>query len=159
MKRSTLDLAIGLVGAVVFHGALAAFGAIIHEEHIVELPDRIVTKAVHKEIVLPKPPPPPEPDKEEPKPEPPKPEPKAEPKPVAKKPKKKKKQKKKRGQPKRKKPAKKQETVPADEPAPLVLSKTYGAGAGGGVEVQAGDDDMFGDPAVEANERNTRPRA
>ena len=69
-----------------------------------------------------------------------------------------KRRKKRKGQPKRKKPANKPKKPPSDEPPPLVLSQTYDGSSGGGVEVQTGDDDMFGDPSVEANERNTRPR-
>ncbi|HAN30913.1 MAG TPA: hypothetical protein DCQ06_04895, partial [Myxococcales bacterium] len=70
-----------------------------------------------------------------------------------------------RGQPKRKKKKRrnkkkrKKPPVKPSEPAPLVLSKTYGAsGDGSGVTVEQGEEDLFGDPAVEANERNTRPR-
>ena len=44
------------------------------------------------------------------------------------------------------------------EPAPLVLSKTYGASDGSGVAVNAGKDDSLGDPNVDPNERNTRQR-
>jgi TonB family protein len=39
-----------------------------------------------------------------------------------------------------------------------VISQTYDSVGGHGVEVQGGDEDHFGDPAIAATERNTRPR-
>ncbi len=116
-----------------------------------KLPDRVVARAVYEEIRLPPPPPPP------PKPKPPEPKPE----PVVKQEAPKPAPKKLMGQPKRKKKPKKPDTKPKpkpNEPAPLVLSKTYGATGDGGVVVQSGEDDMFGDPGVAANENNTRPR-
>lgn len=50
----------------------------------------------------------------------------------------------------------KNEPPPTNEPAPLVLSKTYGGD--GGVEVNAGKDDSLGDPNVAPTETNTRKR-
>ncbi len=49
-----------------------------------------------------------------------------------------------------------QEPPPSNEPAPLVLSKTYGGE--GGVTVNAGKDDSLGDPNVVPTETNTRKR-
>ncbi len=150
-------MVVGLALAVALHVGLGWWGASLDiQREPPKLPDRMVAKAVYQDVELPKPPPPPPPPPPEPKPEP-KPEPvvkKEAPKPKPKP--------KKRGQPKRKKKKrKKQDNKPKpkpNEPAPLVLSKTYGSSGDGGVTVQQGDEDMFGDPAVEANERNTRPR-
>lgn len=100
-----------------------------------------------------------------------KPEPKPEPKPEKKAPPKKKeepklepkkdpgpkpKPKPRRGQPKRKKKPKAKKKAPPKkaEPAPLVLKNVMLEGPG--VNVQAGEEDIFGDPTLEANENNTR---
>ena len=148
-------LVIGLTIAFLLHGLLAVF--------IVSIPPRPVVipeakkvdryaklEAIREKVELPKPEPP------KPPPEPP-PETKPE---VAEapKPKVKPKRKRRKGQPKRKRPAAapKPEPVPevAPEPAPLVLSNL---GLTGGVAVQSGDEDIFGDPSVAATKENTRP--
>ncbi|MSQ83976.1 MAG: TonB family protein [Myxococcales bacterium] len=49
-------------------------------------------------------------------------------------------------------------SAPTNEPAPLVLSKTYGADDGEGLAVQAGQEDVLGDPAVQATDDNVRRR-
>lgn len=104
-------------------------------------------KVEKKEEPKPKPPPKEEKKVEEKKPEQKKPEAKAE-----KKTRKPKNQIKKKGQPKkRKKPTKKVETKKA-EPAPLVLSNVS---LTGGIGVQQGEQDIFGDPTVAATEENT----
>ncbi|MEY3015537.1 MAG: hypothetical protein RIT45_4272 [Pseudomonadota bacterium] len=150
------DLLIGLVAALVVHAGFGYWAATLERPAPPVEEERLVAVAVVEDVRLPPPPPPPPPPPE-PKPEPKPPEPTPEPKAEAPKP-----QPKPKGQPKRKNKAKpKSDKPPPDpsEPAPLVLSKTYGAGAdGGGVAVQTGDEDMFGDPTVEANERNTRRR-
>ena len=93
-----------------------------------------------------------------PKPEPPKVEPPPEKKPEEKvaeapKPKPKPKRKRRRGQPKKKKPAAapKPEQAPPPAPAPLVLSHVNMTG---GVAVQAGDEDVLGDPSIAATPEN-----
>lgn len=146
------DLAIGVAAAIALHVGLGVWATTI-ERWVPPAPEpRVVAKAVYEEIKLPEPePPPPPPPPPEPAPEPvptevtkpdPAPTPTVKPK----------------RRPKPKAPPKDQ-PPPANEPAPLVLSKTYGATAnGGGVAVQTGDEDRFGDPAVEATERNRRRR-
>lgn len=146
MTHATYDFAVGLFTALALHAGAVWWGASVERAAPDEPEQRVVAKAVNKEIALPKPAPP-----APPPPPPPPPPPVDKPKPVKVKPKRTN-----RGQPKPKtKP--KQDKPPPDEPPPLVLSQTYGD-TGGSVAVQAGDDDIFGDPSVAANERNTRPR-
>ena len=144
------DLAIGTVISLLLHGALAYWASTLQAVHQLPPPEpKKLVRTVHQDIVLPK--------KEQPKPEPPKieppkPEPAAQapsetPEPVAKP----------TAKPKSDAPKPQQAEKPA-EPAPLVLSKTYGASDGSGVAVNAGKDDTLGDPNVDANERNTRQR-
>jgi TonB family protein len=99
-------------------------------------------QTVREKVELPKPespPKPPEPEKPKP-PEPEKPEP---PKP--------KRRKRARPKPKQAAPPPKPAPVPA-EPAPLLLSNVNLTGA---IAVQRGDVDVFGDPSIAANERNS----
>lgn len=147
------DMQIGLVAAILLHGALHAVAASLPQPAPEERVEMLMARAVQEDVQLPAPPPPPPPPPPEPKKleEKPKVEDKSAVKPKP------------RGQPKRKK--KKADKPEADkppstdEPPPLVLSKTYDSGSGeGGVVVQSGEEDIFGDPAVEANERNTRVR-
>ncbi len=146
------DLQIGLVVAILLHGALHALAGAMPAPQAEERVEMMLARTVNQKIELSKPPPPPPPPPEPKKVEPePKPEAKKAPKPKPK------------GKPKKRKPKKskpKPDKAPAaDEPAPLVLSKTYSGGSGdGGVFVQSGEDDILGDPEIEANERNTRPR-
>ncbi len=112
-------------------------------------------KAMREKIELPKPePPPPPPEKKE---EPPPPEPKKEePKEVVKPKKKKKPQKKRmaRAKPKREVPPP-PPAAPPPPPAPLALENVN---LTGGVNVQRGETDTFGDPSIAANKANTEPR-
>ena len=103
-------------------------------------------KAIREKVELPKPEPEPEPEPEiepepapDPEPEPPPPPPK--------------KKKRPRAKPKKKAPEKQAAPPPPAEPAPLVLSNVN---LTGGVAVQRGDSDIFGNPAVAATETNTR---
>ena len=143
------DFAIGLGAALSLH-ALAAVWALSLPTSLAPVEaERRLARAIVEEVKLPPPPPPPpEAPKPEPVPEPEKQEAKAPPptqapRPVP------------RNRPKPK--PQDNEPPPKDEPAPLVLSQTYGAPAdGGGVRVQTGDEDSFGDPAVEATPGNRR---
>jgi len=150
-------LVIGLATAGLIHGLLALFIASIPPRPVVVPEAKKVDRyakleAIREKVELPKPEPP-----KPPEPPPPKPEPEPE---VAEapKPKPKPKRKRRKGQPKRKKPAAapKPEPAPevAPEPAPLVLSNL---GLTGGVAVQSGEEDIFGDPSVAATKENTRP--
>ena len=151
-------LVIGLATAALIHGLLAIFIASIPPRPVVVPEAKKVDKyakleAIREKVELPKPEPP----------KPPEPPPEAKPEPeVAKapkpKPKPKAKRKRRKGQPKRKRPAAAPKPKPAPEvapePAPLVLSNL---GLTGGVAVQAGDEDIFGDPSIAATAENTRP--
>ncbi|MSP91639.1 MAG: energy transducer TonB [Myxococcales bacterium] len=139
------DLVVGLVVAVVLHAAVAVWGA-----HAVRAPrpippsPRQLVHTVREAVALPKPPPPPA-KLEPPPPEPPKPaaaapQPRA-PRPVARAP----------------QPGAKTPTAAAAGPQPFALSQTYG-GAGDGVVVQTAPDDVFGNPEVDADEKNVRRR-
>lgn len=148
-------LVIGLTVAFLIHGLLAVFIQSIPPRPVVipeaKKVDRYAKlEAIRETVELPKPEPPKPP---EPPPETKKPEPE-----VAEAPKPKPKRKRRKGQPKRKRPAAapKPEPTPqvAPEPAPLVLSNL---GLTGGIAVQAGDEDLFGDPSVAATKENTRP--
>ncbi|MCO4763455.1 MAG: TonB family protein, partial [Myxococcales bacterium] len=123
--------------------------------------ERPASRTVDFAVALPKPPPPREPPPTAPKPL-------AEPKPVAPPPSPKlvKKvikrvpktaRKRRRRRSKRRRTARKAAPKPrsAAPPAPLVLSQVYGGA--GGVQVAAGDSDVFGDPALDA--RDARPDA
>ncbi len=145
-------LVIGLAIAFLLHGLLAVFvvsipprPAVIPEATKVDKYAKI--EAIRERVELPKPEPPKPPPEQKPEPE------------VAQAPKPKPKRKRKKGQPKRKTPAAAPKPDPtpevAPEPAPLVLSNL---GLTGGVAVQAGDEDVFGDPSVAATKENTRPR-
>lgn len=145
-------LVIGLTVASLIHGLLAVFILSIPPRPAVSPQAKKVDRyakleAIRETVELPKP--------EPPKPPEPPPEKKPEPE-VAQTPKPKPKRRK--GQPKRKRPAAapKPEPTPqvAPERAPLVLSNL---GLTGGVAVQAGEEDVFGDPSVAATKENTRP--
>ena len=152
-------LVIGLAAAAVIHGLLALFIASIPPRPVVEPKAKKVDRyakleAIREKVELPKPEPPKPPEPPPPKPEPevaeaPKPKPKSKPKA---------KRKRRKGQPKKKRPAAAPKPKPAPEvapePAPLVLSNL---GLTGGVAVQAGDEDVFGDPSIAATPENTRP--
>ena len=147
-EHGRLAMALGL--AVALHLGAGAYIASIPERPpappTAKKVDRYAKlEAIRQEVVLPKP--------EPPKPEPPKVEPPPEPVAEAPKPR----PKRRRGQPKRKKPAAapKPEATPPPAPAPLVLSNVNMTG---GVAVQAGDEDIFGDPSLEATPENTRPQ-
>jgi TonB family protein len=148
------NLLSGLTISLVAHAVMAWWivGLQMRPRPPVE-PDKKVVRTVQEVVELPKPKPkPPEPPKEEPK-EQPKQEvakadaPAPQPKPVAHRP----------PQPKSLEP-KQDAPKPNNEPAPLVLSKTYGSGGDEGVAVQSGKDDVLGDPGVEANAENVRRR-
>ncbi len=148
------NLVSGLVFSLVAHAVAAwwIMGLQPRPRPPVE-PEKKAVRTVQEQVQLPKPPKPPKP------PEPPKEEPKAQaeapkadtpapqPKPQAKRP-----PQAKTAEPKAEAPK------PNNEPAPLVLSKTYGSGGDEGVAVQTGKDDVLGDPSVEANENNVRRR-
>jgi TonB family protein len=146
-------LVIGLTIASLIHGLLAVFILSIPPRPVVipeaKKVDRYAKlEAIREKVELPKPKPPEPPPEKKPEPE------------VAEVPKAKPKAKRKRrkGQPKRKRPAAAPKPDPTPEvvaePAPLVLSNL---GLTGGVAVQAGDEDVFGDPSVAATQENTRP--
>ena len=148
--------AIAVAGALVVHAVLLIFVLLAPppEPHpplpAADKDKYAALRAIREQVELPEPPkeePPPEPPKEEePPPEPPKEEPPPEP------PKEKPKKLPRRGQPKKQKREAPEPEIKA-EPAPLVLEN---AGLTGGVNVQKGDQDIFGDPTVAANARNTR---
>ena len=142
------DLAIGAAISLLLHGALAYWASTLVVVHMPPPDPKKLVRSVHQQIVLPKK----ELPKEPPKVEPPKLEPAVKapteaPEPVAKP----------TSKPKSEAPKQEAAQKPS-EPAPLVLSKTYGASDGSGVAVNAGKDDTLGDPNVDANERNTRQR-
>ncbi len=148
------DFTIAFGAALALHALAAVWASSLPTAVAPEEQERRVARAIFEEVKLPPPPPPP-PEEQKPEPEPEKPEAKAPPptpapRPVP------------RNRPKPK--PQDSEPPPKDEPAPLVLSQTYGATAdGGGVRVQTGDEDSFGDPAVEATRgarrRDDSPRA
>lgn len=148
------DLAIGIVFALLLHSTLVWWGSQQARPRPATVVKQETVRTVREEIELPKPPaPPPLPPREEPKPPP-------EPAPA------------KEAQvqapariPQARPRAPRQEAAPKaaepkanNEPQPLVLSQTYGGSSDTGVAVQAGKDDVLGDPGVEANERSTRQR-
>lgn len=144
----------GLGLALLLHAAAALWASGLTMRPPMTLEPVKTVRTVRQDVKLPKPPPPP-PPKEEPKPEEPKLEPQA-PKPQAEAPKP---QAPKRSpQPKSNEPPPADAPPPSSEPAPLVLSKTYGGSGDSGVAVQTGDHDTLGDPAVDATEENTRRR-
>ena len=142
------DLIIGTAISLLLHGALAYWASTLVPTHAaLQIEPKKLVRTVREEIVLPKKVVAPEP----PKVEPPKPEPAAQaqpeaPAPVAK------------AAAKPKSEAPKPLAQKPSEPAPLVLSKTYGASDGSGVAVHAGKDDTLGDPNVEPDAQNTRQR-
>ncbi len=145
------NLAIGFCVSLALHsvGAWWALGLVAKPLPPVVAEKKLV-RTVKEQIELPKPKPKPAEIKP---PEPPKADdaPKAaeatQPKPIA--------APRRTAQPKSTQPAAK---AASDEPAPLVLSKTYGDAGGEGVAVQTGKDDVLGDPGVQANEDNVRRR-
>lgn len=143
------DLAIGTAISLLLHGLLAFWASTLPTTHqLPPLEPKKLVRTVNQQIVLPKKVLPPEPPKVElPKPEPSMQAPRETPEPVAKP----------SSKPKSETPKPQTEQKPS-EPAPLVLSKTYGASDGSGVAVNAGKDDSLGDPNVDPNERNTRQR-
>jgi TonB family protein len=150
------DLGIGLCVAVVLHALAWGGGSYIAASpRRLAIEERLLARAVQEEVRLPRRPQAPKPPPPLPPPElPPRHEPPREP-----------------PRPRRQQeaPARQQEAAPGDKrdqarpsdgPPPLVLSKTYeGSGDGsGGVAVQTGSEDIFGDPEIEATPENTRPR-
>ena len=141
------DLAIGTAISLLLHGMLAYWAVNLPQTHTLPpIEPKKLVKTVQEQIVLPKKQLP-----EPPKIEPPKVEPAAQaptetPEPAAK------------PAPKPKSEAPKPPAQKPSEPAPLVLSKTYGASDGSGVAVNAGKDDTLGDPNVDPDEKNTRQR-
>lgn len=140
------NFAIGLIIAVAVHVAVACWGMTLQPApHSLVLEIKKPVKTVRQEIVLPKKVPP----KVEPQPEIVKPQPTETPQeaphPVDK------------PAQKPKSEAPKPQQKPS-EPAPLVLSKTYGASDGSGVAVNAGKNDTLGDPNVDPTAQNTRQR-
>lgn len=146
------DLVIGIVCALLLHSGIVWWGSQQVRPRPATIVKQETVRTVREQIALPRAPAPPKP---EPRPEP---EPAPSPAtqaampparaPVA--------------RPRNAKPAstaKRAESQPNNEPQPLVLSQTYGAAGDSGVGVQTGKDDVLGDPGVQANERNTRPRA
>ncbi len=152
------DLAIGFVVALALHAAIGGGGLAMISRHSPLPPlERKLVRSVREKVALPKPEPKPEPKpqpKIETKPDP-KPEEKVEaPTPVAKPAR--------RPRPKRdsarKKPPPQTPQPKSNEPPPLVLSQTYGAGGDGGVYVESGDEDYLGDANVEPTAANMRDR-
>lgn len=141
------DLAIGTAISLLLHGMLAYWASTLPQTHTLgPIEPKKLVRTVQEQIVLPK-----KPRPELPKIEPPKPEPAVQartetPEPVAK------------PAPKPRSEASKPQAQKPSEPAPLVLSKTYGASDGSGVAVNAGKDDTLGDPNVDPDENNTRQR-
>jgi len=139
--------------ALAFHALLATYVLSIPPRPTLPAVPKAVDRyanleAIREKVELPKPEPPkpPEPPPKEPEvAEAPKPKPKP-------------KRKRRKGQPKRNKPAAAPKEKPqpevAPEPAPLVLSHVNMTG---GVAVQAGEEDIMGDPSVAATSANTRP--
>lgn len=143
------DLAIGTAISLLLHGILAYWASGLVVVHMPPPDPKKLVRSVKQEIVLPKKEPP---KVEPPKVEPPKVEPAVKaptdaPEPVAKP----------SAKPKSDTPKPAEAQKPA-EPAPLVLSKTYGASDGSGVAVNAGKNDTLGDPNVDPDEKNTRQR-
>ena len=141
------ELAIGTAISLLLHTLIGLWGMTLVPQHRTLPPEaRKLVKTVREQVMLPRKPDPP-------KPEPPKPEPKPEPTSklpdAAAEPKLANKPKADTPKPQPQKPS---------EPAPLVLSKTYGASDGSGVAVNAGKEDTLGDPNVDPNADNTRQR-
>lgn len=150
------NLTIGIIASLLIH-AVAAFwaGTMESRARVLEPPTQKAVRTVREQIQLPKPKLP------EIKPPEPKPEAKPDPTPKAAETQVAKPQlaPKRLPQPKSDQPAPKTPPPPSNEPAPLVLSKTYGSGGDDGVAVQSGKEDVLGDPGVQANEENVRRRA
>ena len=156
-------LGLALIIAAMLHGGLGVHVALTPPPAAPRIPPKKVDKyaqlkAIREKVELPKPKepdPPPPPPKPEPEPEPePRPEP---PKDEANKPK----PPPKKGKPKRARPKPKDAPPPKPEPAvepeaPKPLQLTH-VNLTGGVAVQKGDSDIFGDPSVAATKKNTRP--
>lgn len=153
MDRNLLS---GTLASLLLHAVVGwwVMGLDVSARILPAVPEKPPIRTVREEIALPKPKPPEPPKPEEPKAELKQEAPKQEapPKPQPKPP-----QARRAPQPKSAEP-KAETPKPSQEPAPLVLSKTYGGGDGEGVAVQTGKDDVLGDPAVEANEENVRRR-
>lgn len=143
------NLTIGLIASLVLHAVLAFWaGSLAPKPRPIAVLPKDLVRTVREQVELPKPPPPP-----------PKPEPKPEPKPdelpkVAEAPPK-------TAPPKHTPQPKSDQAAPKTPPttpAPLVLSKTYGAAGDEGVVVHTGHDDVLGDPGVDPTDDNVRRR-
>ncbi len=159
---ATRRFGLALIIASLFHGGLGYEVATTPPPPAPKIPPKKVDKyaqlkAIREKVELPKPEepePPPPPEKKEEPPEPPPEPPKEEAKPKPPPKKGKKKPKRAKAKPKDAPPPPPKPAVEPEQPKPLQLTNVN---LTGGVAVQKGDSDIFGDPSIAATKKNTRP--